>query len=270
MTTPSATIAIAVRGFSYQAGPRTILNDVTFDVRQGEYLSIVGPNGAGKTTLLKCLQRIVTGGRGAVEIDGRPLGHYSQRRLALQLSYVPQADSRLPPFSVEQFVLLGRYPHVRPLSGFGKHDHQVARQALELTGTLDLASRRLATLSGGERQKVYIAAALAQEARILLLDEPTTFLDYRHQAEIRAVLARVNRQQGVTIVAVTHDVNTAAAESHRALALQAGRVVFSGPAAALMDAAVLQRIYGTPFLLVAHPQTGLPMVVPPVVEEGQP
>jgi hypothetical protein len=137
---------------------------------------------------------------------------------------------------------------------------------MQQTGTLEFADRLLDTLSGGERQKVYVAAALAQDPSVLLLDEPTTFLDYRHQAEIRTLLARANRESGVTVVAVTHDVNTAALESDRIVALRDGAVVFCGTPGELMRPDVLRRIYDTPLLLVEHPAAAVPVIVP----QGEP
>ena len=269
MPTDNAEPVIAVRNFSFRIGKKQILRDVTFSVERGEYLSIVGPNGAGKTTLLKCLDRIVAGGAGQIEILGRPLAAYRQKELARHVSYVPQADGRVFPFTVEQFVTMGRYPYLSPFTAVSKEDRHAVRDAMQQTGTLDFADRLLDTLSGGERQKAYVAAALAQGASILLLDEPTTFLDYRHQAEIRALLARANRASGVTVVAVTHDVNTAALESDRIVALRNGEVVFCGTPGELMRPDVLRRIYDTPLLLVEHPSAQLPVIVPAVSQTGE-
>jgi iron complex transport system ATP-binding protein len=260
--TPAAANVIDIHDFSFRIGQKEILRDVTFAIRRGEHLAIVGPNGAGKSTLLKCIDRILVGGSGRIEVLGRPLHSYRQRELARLISYVPQADGGVLPFTVEQFVLMGRYPYLSPFSSISRADRQVVCQTLELTGTAEFADRLLCTLSGGERQKVFIAAALAQGAEVLLLDEPTTFLDYRHQAEVHEVLARVNHQSGVTIVAVTHDVNHAALQSHRIVALRAGRVAFCGPPGELMKPAVLQEIYGTPLRLVEHPGGKVPMIVP--------
>lgn len=253
---------IEVRDFSFQLGRKEILREVSFAVEEGEYLTIIGPNGAGKTTLLKCLDRILTGGSGTIEICGRPLASYSQKELAQRISYVPQADGRVFPFTVEQFVLMGRYPYLSPFSTVSREDWEVVHETLDQTGTRQFAQRLLGTLSGGERQKVYIAAALAQGAGVLLLDEPTTFLDYRHQAEIRELLCRVNRCSGVTVVAVTHDVNSAAMESDRIVALRDGRTVLAGSPQEVMRTDVLEQIYGTQLLLVQHPVTGLPLIVP--------
>jgi iron complex transport system ATP-binding protein len=260
-TTPAKT-AIEVRGFSLRLGGKEILRDVAFEVRSGEYFSIIGPNGAGKTTLLKCLDRILTGGSGEIRVLGRPLAEYRQRDLARHMSYVPQADGRQFPFTVEQFVLMGRYPYLSPFSSIRPEDRRAVDEAMQLTGTAPFADRQLDTLSGGERQKVYIAAALAQGAEILLLDEPTTFLDYRHQAEIRNVLVRANAGSGVTIVTVTHDVNRAVLDSDRIMALRDGTVAFCGGPKDVMKPEVLERIYQTSLLLVEHPNTGLPVIVP--------
>jgi iron complex transport system ATP-binding protein len=253
---------IDVRNYSFRIGGKVVLRDVTFSVRRGEHLAIIGPNGAGKSTLLKCIDRILVGGAGQIDICGRPLEGFRQKELARLVSYVPQADVRIFPFTAEQFVLMGRYPYLSPFSSVRRQDREIVRHMLDVTGTAEFADRLLGTLSGGERQKVFIAAALAQGADVLLLDEPTTFLDYHHQAEIRGLLARVNRESGVTIVAVTHDVNHAALESDRIVALRAGGVAFCGPPRELMQPDALRRIYGTPLLLVDHPETGLPMIVP--------
>ena len=261
---------IRIDGFSFSLGRKEILRDVTFDVQRGEYLSIVGPNGAGKTTLIKCLDRIYRNGSGRIDVFDKPLADYHQKDLARLLSYVPQADGQVFPFTVEQFVLMGRYPYLNPFSSIGAEDRRAVREALEETRTDEFADRLLTTLSGGERQKVFIAAALAQEAEVLLLDEPTTFLDYHHQAEIRDLLARVNKTSGVTVVAVTHDVNRAALDSDRIVAIRDGSVVFCGRPNEIMKPAVLEAIYGTPFLLVDHPGAELPVIVPHVPSEREP
>jgi len=266
---PGQSVVLAVRDFSLRLGAKHILRDVSFQVFGGEYLSIVGPNGAGKTTLLRSIDRLLPGGSGRIDIFGRPLESYRRKELARRLSYVPQADGRIFPFTVHQFVLMGRYPYLSPFSSVDKEGRQAVDEALRLTGTEEFAERRLDTLSGGERQKVYIAAALAQGADILLLDEPTTFLDYRHQAEIRDVLVRVSRSSGATIVCVTHDLNRAALDSDRILALRAGAVVFCGRPEEIMQAEVLRAIYHTPFHLVHHPPMRLPMIVPELPPEGQ-
>ncbi len=268
MSTTSGEPVIRVRDFSFRIAGKEILRDVSFDVADGEYLSIVGPNGAGKTTLLKCLDRLLSGGSGRIEICGRPIESYRQKELARLIGYVPQADGHVLPFTVGQFVLMGRYPYLNPFSSIGKDDRRAVAEALEATGTAEFADRMLETLSGGERQKVFIAAAMAQGAKILLLDEPTSFLDYHHQDDIRALLARANRESGVTVVSVTHDVNRAALESQRIVALRRGSIAFCGTPAEIMNPDTLKEIYGSSFVLVDHPSVGLPIIAPNVPSEG--
>jgi iron complex transport system ATP-binding protein len=268
MNQAAAEIVLEAKNFSLTLDGKEILRDVSFQVRRGEYVTIVGPNGAGKTTLLKCFDRLTTGGTGELRICGAAIETYRQRELARQIAYVPQADGRSIPFTVEQFLLLCRYPHLSPFATVSKEDRRLVREAMDRTDTGRFAERILATLSGGERQKVYIAAALAQGASIWLLDEPTTFLDYGRQAEILSLLAAANRRFDVTIVSVTHDLNHAVLETDRVLALKEGRVAFNGPPVEIMKAAVLQRIYGMDLLLVDHPQASVPMIVPRIATEA--
>ncbi|MBN1591073.1 MAG: ABC transporter ATP-binding protein [Pirellulales bacterium] len=269
MTAPSQN-AIDVRDFSISLAGRRILNSVSFSVRRGEAVTIVGPNGAGKTTLLKCLAGLLSGDSGEIQLDGQPLADYGRKRLARRMSYVPQADSQPVPFTVEQFVLMGRYPYLSPFSPVSREDREVAHQAMAATDTAQFAPRRLDTLSGGERQKVYLAAALAQAAEILLLDEPTTFLDYHHQEDICRLLRRSARSAGLTMISVTHDVNRAALESDRIVALRRGRVVFVGTPREIMRPEVLGEVYGCQFVLVEHPHSGMPMIVPQSPPEDLP
>jgi iron complex transport system ATP-binding protein len=231
-------------------------------VDKGQLVAVIGPNGAGKTTLVKCIDRLIAGGTGEIRVFGRALASYRQKELARRIGYVPQADGRVFPFTVEQFVMMARYPYFSPFASIAREDRLAVAEALGRTGTAEFAVRQLGTLSGGERQKVFLAAALAQQPDVLLLDEPTTFLDYRHQEEIRRLLSEVNRQLGVSILAVTHDVNHAALAADEVVALSDGRVVFDGPPAEVMRPEVLARIYGSTFVLVDHPGAAMPMVVP--------
>jgi iron complex transport system ATP-binding protein len=257
-------LVIEIERFSLSIGGKDILKDISFTVTEGEYLSIVGPNGAGKTTLLKCIDRIQKGGCGNIRIAGRPLEEYSQKELARKVSYVPQADGRLSPFTVYEFVMMGRYPHLSPFSSPGKEDRDAVHDALAMTGTLAFEDRLLGTLSGGERQKVFIAGAFAQGATVLLLDEPTTFLDPKHEADVHRLLARVNRERGMTIVSVTHDINSAVVTSRRVVALKDGAVAFCGRAEEFMNNNILQYIYERSFLFVRLPRDGKAIVAPDV------
>lgn len=255
-------LVIEVADFSYGVAGKSILNRVSFSVERGEYLGIIGPNGAGKTTLLKCLMRINVGGQGAVRIAGRPLVDCSQKELARYLSYVPQADGRLFPFTAREFVMMGRYPHLSPFSSVSSKDDKEVDEALQVTGMSDFADRAVGTLSGGERQKLFVAAAVAQGSDVILLDEPTAFLDPKHQAEIEGMLRRLNKDGGVTLVTVTHDVNSAALQCDKVLALKAGRVAHHGPAAGIMDNSVLQPVFDKEFVFATHPHRNVPVVVP--------
>jgi len=248
--------------YSYSIGDKLILHDVSFEVTEGEFLSIIGPNGAGKTTLLKCIDRIWGGGKGTIRIFGKSLESYSQKELARLISYVPQADERLFPFTAREFVLMGRYPHLSPFSSVRPEDLEEVDRVMELTSTRGFAHRNIRTLSGGERQKVFIAAALAQGAKVLLLDEPTTFLDPKHERDVMHILTRLNQDEGITVVSVTHDINNAVLSGERVLALKEGSVLFSGLSSELMDNRVLNQIFDREFLLAPHPESGQPVILP--------
>jgi iron complex transport system ATP-binding protein len=252
---------IEITDFTFSLEGNTILKDISLAVEEGDYISIVGPNGAGKTTLLKCISRIYRGGNGDIRIAGRPLNAYRQRALSRLISYVPQAGGSIAPFSVYEFVMMGRYPYLSPFSSPDQSDKTAVRDALEVTGVSFFKDRFLSNLSGGERQKVYIAAAIAQGANVLLLDEPATFLDPKHEAEIHALLARINRERGVTIVTVTHDINSAVLTSRRVFALKDGMVAFTGPPEKLINNEILNKIYGMSFQFVKHPQVDKMLVV---------
>ena len=258
---------LEVHDLAISLGGRAILDRVSFQVRRGEAVAIVGPNGAGKTTLLKCLGGILAADSGEVRLEGQPLVNFSRKHLARRISYVPQADTQPVPFTVDEFVLMGRYPYLSPFSPVSREDRLVVDRVMEQTGIAGFASRRLDTLSGGERQKVYIAAALAQGGEVMLLDEPTTFLDYHHQEDICRLLQETTRNARQTTVSVTHDVNRAALESDRIIALRDGRVVFDGPPEAVMHHDTLANIYGCSFVLVEHPSRGMPMIVPHTTAE---
>ncbi|UCG37795.1 MAG: ABC transporter ATP-binding protein [bacterium] len=253
--------ALEISDLSFSVGARSILSRVSFKVPKGEFLAVVGPNGAGKTTLLRCVVGVISRYTGAVTVDGRPLAAYRRRHLARLMSYVPQSDAGWFPFTGRELVMMGRYPYLNPFSPPGRRDLEVVERTLHITGTASLADRDIRTLSAGERQKILIAGALAQEAETMLLDEPTTFLDPRHTDEILSILSGLNRS-GVTVVMVTHDINSAAAVSSRILALAGGEARYNGSVEAFMDNAVLEAVYGKQFTLVPHPARGLSMTLP--------
>ena len=255
-------IPIAVRSLTYRVDQKTLLDDLSFEVRTGEYLAIIGPNGAGKSTLLKCLDNILSGWSGTILLDGVPLKQIPQIQLARRIAFVQQSVSKLFAFTVRQLVEMGRYPHLDWLSPLTESDQTIVEEAMSSMGITPLADRTMDTLSGGEMQKVHLATALVQQADILFLDEPTTYLDYKYQSEIGRLLRTINQQQRKTIIEVTHDVNRALLDATHVIALSEGKIVFDGSPTYLMDADHLRNIYEIDFQFVDHPTLPLKIVVP--------
>lgn len=259
---------LEVRDLHWRYDPgHPVLCGVSLSVGRGERIALIGPNGSGKTTLLKCLNGLLRPSRGEILLEGMAVSDCRPRELARWAAYVPQPMEAGLPFKVRDFVLMGRYPHWSALSGVTAEDRRAVGRALELTSTECFADRIHATLSGGERQKVMLAAALAQESRLLLLDEPSAFLDPGHQHEIDCILLTVNRQLGVTVFSVTHDLNRAVLGNDRILGLCGGRLVCDAPADAALSDAMLNRLYGTQFARVEHPEAELSMLLPRKPEE---
>ena len=253
--------AIRVTDLTVRLGDKEALRSVSFVVKDGQQLAVIGPNGAGKSTLVRCLDGLVPRVEGHVEIFGHDVTNLARRRLARLVSYVPQADDHGLGYTVGAFVEMGRYPHVRGWASLGEEDRSAVQRAMALTETAHLAERMLSSLSGGERQRVHIAAALAQGGRLLLLDEPTSFLDYRHQVHFADLVNRLRRDRSMTIVTVTHDLNSSIAASDVVLALKAGEVVFCGSPRELYHEHVLSGIFDTSFELVPVPWRDSPMVL---------
>jgi len=253
---------VEARSLSISVGERKLLDDLSFSVEDGSSLAVLGPNGAGKTTLLRCLLRIHTRWTGQINILGRELRGLRQRQLARRMAYVPQLEGRHFPFSVREFVAMSRYPHRDAFGGSTAGDKKAVDRALALADVERLADSPMEILSGGERQEVLIAAALAQEARILLLDEPTAFLDYRHSVRIHDILATIRAETGTTTILVTHDLNEALAVATVALALRDGRRVFHGPVSGLLDPAVPAEIFGVDFEVIHRGDNAPPLLVP--------
>ena len=253
---------ISVRNLTYRVGSKTLLDNLSFDVQSGEYLTIIGPNGAGKSTLLKCLDNILIGWSGTILLDGCPLKQIPQILLARRIAFVQQSVSKLFSFTVRQLVEMGRYPHLNWLSPLTEEDIRIVRESMSAMGIEHLADRTIETLSGGEMQKVHLATALVQQADILFLDEPTTYLDYKYQSEIGRLLRTINQEQSKTIIEVTHDVNRALLDAKHVIALSDGKIVFDGSPGFLMDTGNLRNIYGIDFQFADHPSLPLKIVVP--------
>ncbi|HHO47155.1 MAG TPA: ABC transporter ATP-binding protein [Desulfobacteraceae bacterium] len=252
--------AVSVDTITVRAGKRKILDSLSCAVREHDFLVVIGPNGAGKTTLLKTLCGLTPLAGGGVTILGLPLSSYSRHRLAAAVALVPQQISLEFSFSVEQTVLMGRFPHLGLLEREKQRDYDAARRAMRFTEVDHLAGRRLDQLSGGERQRVMIARAICQQPRIMLLDEPTAALDPAHQVLIMQLMQRLRKEEGVTVVMVSHDLNLGAMFGSRILLLRDGRVVNSGSPAEIMTAENLRQAYGCPMHVDLHPLTGTPRV----------
>ena len=253
---------VTIKNMTFEADGCRILDNISFSIDRGQYVTIVGPNGAGKSTLLKCINGIHRTWQGQIILAEKSQQRYSQKEIARLISYVEQSSNDELLFTVREYVLMGRYPYMSPFSTIGSRDKAAVSKALDMTGSTALANRTMASLSGGERQKVNIAAAIAQEAELMVLDEPATFLDPAHQAEVFAILDTLNREQQITIIAVTHDVNHALLHSHRIIALKNGVLLFDGPPTEITGGTTLEKIYGVPFVSLSHPSTHSMLIFP--------
>ena len=245
--------------FSY--GQHAVIDGISFSVAPGEMLGILGPNGSGKSTLLRLLSGVLAPASGAVHVQGRALTSYSRRQLGQAIAVVPQDTVIEFPFSVTEVVLMGRSPHLGGFAFEGDRDVQVAHQAMRRTGVLDLAHRSIHELSGGERQRVVLARALAQEASIMLLDEPGAFLDIRHTVEIYDLLQDLQRE-GRSIITVLHDLNLAALYCDRVALLKAGRLFRLGTPAEVITYEALTEVYETEVYVDTNDITGAVNVLP--------
>lgn len=236
--------AVTATDVYFAYGDDDAVSGVTFSAGEGEFVSLLGPNGSGKTTLLRLLSGVLRPRKGSVTLFGADIATMPRRSVARTVAVVPQETTSVFPFTVEEIVLMGRFPHLGPYGFEGERDVEAAREAMRLTDTLQLASRHIEELSGGERQRVIVARALAQEAGVLLLDEPTTFLDIRHQLDVAKLVKDLQHRRNLTVVAASHDLNLAAAVSDRFVLLSGGRVYAQGTADEVLTADVLGRAYG--------------------------
>jgi len=242
---------LSARGLAWHPDGREILGPLDLDLVRGECLAVVGPNGAGKTTLLRCLTGLLRPTAGDLRFEDQPFATLSRRELARRIAYVPQIRPARVPLTVEEVVLLGRYPH---LSAFQiaprREDFAAVDAALDLVGIDDLRRRPVDELSGGERQAAFIAAALAQEAELLVLDEPTIHLDARHQRELADLLLKLDAEAGRTVLLATHDLNLASLLGDRLLALSSGKVLACDAPARILEPGLLERLFRARFEIV--------------------
>ena len=248
--------------FAYRGGGPTVVDRVSLAIERGELVGLLGPNGSGKTTMLKLMGGILRPRQGSVAFEGRPLADWPRREAARKIAYVPQETHAPFDFSVMEIVLMGRFPHLGSFALEGPEDLAVAQRALDATGMSAFATRLFHTLSGGEKQRVVIASALAQDPELLLLDEPTASLDVGHQLEVQQLLSRLNAGGRVAMVLSTHDLNLAASLCRRLILVRDGRVLASGPTADVLTPANVRALYDVEADVHLHERAGHLTVTP--------
>ncbi|MEU4379735.1 ABC transporter ATP-binding protein [Micromonospora echinofusca] len=241
---------------------RTITRDLSVAVPDRSFTVIIGPNACGKSTLLRALSRLLKPAAGAVLLDGEDIHRQPARAVARTLGLLPQTSVAPDGIGVAELVARGRYPHQGLLRQWSREDERVVTESMAATGVADLADRPVDELSGGQRQRVWIAMALAQQTPLLLLDEPTTYLDIAHQIEILDLCARLHEEQGRTLIAVLHDLNHAARYATHLIAMREGRVVAAGAPREVVTAELVQEVFGLPCRVIDDPESGTPLVVP--------
>ncbi len=254
-----AGLQISEVSFSYSNG--LVLRDVSLTIRLGEMIGLLGPNGSGKTTLIKLASGIFQPGRGSVRLDGLDLVRLSRKAVARSVAVVPQQFNVPFAFTAGEIVLLGRVPFLHGFSGESEADRRAVADALKMVGISGLERRQFDQLSGGERQKVVLAMALAQQPELLLLDEPTVHLDIAHQVEILELVKKLNVERGITIVAALHELNMAALYFSRLVLLKEGRVMADGTPAEVLTEKMISEVYSASVRVEPHPVTGAPHIV---------
>ena len=242
--------AIELQGVTVVLGGRPVVDAIDAAVAEGEWLALIGPNGAGKTTLLRAIARLVTFS-GTIKLEGRSIVEMRRAELSRLIAVVPQEPSTPPWMTVGEYVLLGRTPHLGPLAKEGRRDREAAARALARLDLLGYGERRLGTLSGGEKQRAVVARALAQEAKIVLLDEPTAALDIGHQQQAFDLLDALRAESGLTLVAAMHDLTLAAQYADRMVLLDAGRVAADGAPHAVLTEEAIANHYGASIDVIA-------------------
>lgn len=252
---------LSAQGVTLRYNARVISQDLTLTIPDGVFTAIVGPNACGKSTILRALSRLLPPASGQVVLDGKSIARLPTAEVARQLGLLPQSPSAPGGITVADLVARGRFPHQSFLRQWSPQDAAAVALAMEQTGTTDLAARPVSDLSGGQRQRVWIAMVLAQDTPILLLDEPTTYLDIVHQVELLDLLARLNRD-GRTIVAVLHELNLAFRFADHLIAIREGAVVATGAPTDIVSEELMQSVFGLNALVMPDPLSGRPMVIP--------
>lgn len=242
-------------------GERAVIDGVDVSIPPGSFTVIVGPNACGKSTLLKALARLIPANAGQVTLDGKSIHELPSKELARRLGLLPQASLAPDGITVQDLVSRGRFPHQSLLSRWSREDERVVADAMAATGVTDLSGRLLDELSGGQRQRVWVSMVLAQETPLLLLDEPTTFLDIAHQVELLDLIERL-RGEGRTVVAVLHEINLAARYASHLIAMRDGRIVAEGRPSEVVTEELVERVFDLPCRVIPDPDTDTPVVLP--------
>ena len=259
---PHVSAMLEASAVTVRLGGHEVLRDVSVAFARGAVTALIGPNGSGKSTLLRVLAGALKPEAGGVDLDGASLASMSPGVIARRLAHLPQGPVAPSELTVAELVWRGRYPYRRLLRGGSPDDLRAVAQAMTLAGVTALADRAIGTLSGGERQRAWIALALAQEPEVLLLDEPTTFLDIAHQAELLMLLRTLNEQSGLTVVIALHELSHASQLASRIVGLREGRLVLDGTAAEVLTAERISDLFGTSVRVWHDPETGAPFVAP--------
>lgn len=253
---------LEAKGLATGYDSRAIIENLNLQIPDGKISVIIGANGCGKSTLLKSLSRLNRVMKGGILLDGRRIHEYPSKQLAKELGLLPQSPVVPEGISVTDLVSRGRFPYRSFMKGMGKDDYRAVLEALETMGIEELADRSVDELSGGQRQRVWIALALAQQTDILLLDEPTTFLDISYQVEILDLLTDLNRRRGTTIVMVLHDINLSARYADYLFAMKNGKLIAEGAPSAVISPELVREVFGLNCSVIRDPVAGSPMIVP--------
>ena len=236
--------AMEVRGLSFAYGKNKVLKDVSLKIEEGKITTIMGANGCGKSTLFSLMTKNLYARKGKIFLRGKNIQNLNLKEFAKQVSIVQQYNTSSDDITVERLVAFGRTPHRKPMQGKSEEDERLVEWAMEVTGILEYRDREVSRLSGGQRQRVWIAMALAQNTKILFLDEPTTYLDIRYQIEILELVRKLNNEFGITIIMVLHDINQAIYFSHQVIGLKDGLVEFQGSPEEVIDRQSIHSLYG--------------------------
>ncbi|MGE3618846.1 MAG: ABC transporter ATP-binding protein [Acidimicrobiia bacterium] len=257
-------VPLRADGVTLAYDQRVIAEGLSLGVEEGSFTMVVGPNACGKSTLLRALARLLAPTTGQVVLDGKAISEYPTKEVARRLGLLPQTSIAPDGITVGDLVARGRHPHQGFLRQWSAADEAAVVEALAATRITDLAQRRVDELSGGQRQRVWVAMVLAQQTPLMLLDEPTTFLDIAHQIELLDLCAELHREQGRTLVVVLHDLNHAARYATRIVAMKDGTIVAAGRPAEVVAEGIVEDVFGLPCRVIADPESGAPLVIPRV------